>query len=348
MGDESIELWLNKYQYTALSDILYENGTDIKAVMQEKLVELYIQTVPKQERIEIENRINAERLAAEQRSQEIRRFSVYHVTENGNSHCFESDYCLELMQLALLVRRYQRSELKYQPESFTALFRNSVSINALQFEENVKKRMDNTGQITGVFDIDFDRKMISGVNIMDGWKAYSMKDTGTAAYYAYRTNYLPEDKRWPIFLEHLEGRELTQPAPLITAGCHKLEEGDISFSDEIMETDGRLNFYINVPLNVDEIFGTHVETANNDDWINVYANYDTVHGQVCDTLDIVLNRGDGSCEELAYQLDDHEKKLLLSKMQDYCMKQEGMTLEDYSLQLQEESEPLTGPSNQQM
>lgn len=69
---------------------------------------------------------------------------------------------------------------------------------------------------------------------------------------------------------------------------------------------------------------------------------------MCDTLDIVLNRGDGSCEELAYQLDDHEKELLLSKMQDYCMKQEGMTLEDYSLQLQEESEPLTGPSNQQM
>ena len=118
----------------------------------------------------------------------------------------------------------------------------------------------------------------------------------------------------------------------MTAGRRRLAEDDIVFSDEMIGMNGRLNFYINVPFNVDEIFGTHVETANNDDWINVYANYDTVHGQVCDTLDIVLNRGDGSCEELAYQLDDHEKELLLNKMQDYCMKQEGMTLEDYSLQ----------------
>ena len=134
--------------------------------------------------------------------------------------------------------------------------------------------------------------------------------------------------------------------PLLAAGSRKLTDGDIRFSDEIMEMEGIVNFYMDVPLNADEIFGTHVETAENDDWMNVYANYDTVNGQVCDTLDITLNRGDGSCEELAYRLDDYERKLLHGKMQAYCLRQEGITLEDYCLRLQ--VEPITGQNTQQM
>lgn len=115
-----------------------------------------------------------------------------------------------------------------------------------------------------------------------------------------------------------------------------------------METDGRLNFYMDTFFNVDEVFGTHVETVENNDWINVYANYDIGQGQVCDTLDIVLNRGDGSCQELVYRLDDQEREILLKKMQDYCIHQEGLTLEDYGLRLQEEPEPLTSQTVQQM
>ena len=48
MGDTSIELWLNKYQHDALERILTQNGTDLEAVMQEKLSELYLQTVLEQ------------------------------------------------------------------------------------------------------------------------------------------------------------------------------------------------------------------------------------------------------------------------------------------------------------
>ena len=62
--------------------------------------------------------------------------------------------------------------------------------------------------------------------------------------------------------------------PFLTAGSRKLTDSDITFSDEIMETDGGLNFYMDTFFNVDEVFGTHVETVENNDWINVYANYD--------------------------------------------------------------------------
>lgn len=348
MSEKIIELQLNKHQYAALSDVLEEQNTDIRTVMQEKLTELYIQTVPQQERMEIDDKIKSERLAAEQQAQEQRHFSAYHVTESGSSRYFESDITLDLMQLARLLQQYRNGELRRQSERFDLLFGDAIPINQERFEECVGMRMDNTCHITGGFDIDFDRQMLSGVHIMDGWKSYSMADTDAAAVRAYREGSLSEDARWRLFLDDITGRELKSPLPLLTEGNRRLTGDDIVFSDEIMETDKNLNFYINVPFNVDEIFGTHVETANNDDWINVYANYDTVYGQVCDTLDIVLNRGDGSCEDLAYRLDDHEKEFLLSKMRDYCMKQEGMTLEDYSLQLQEESEPLTGPATQQM
>ena len=208
MGDESIELWLNKYQYTALSDFLYEKGTDIKVVMQEKLGELYTQTVPEQERIEIENRIKAERLAAEQQRQKQRQFSVYHVTEHGASQYFESDIRLELMSLARLLQQYRSSSLHRQPERFFALFGDAISISKERFEECVLTHMEDTGQIMGVFDVDFDRQMLSGVHIMDGWKAYSMVDDDAAAVNAYCNGSLSEDSRWRVFLDDLTGREL--------------------------------------------------------------------------------------------------------------------------------------------
>lgn len=208
MGDTSIELWLNKYQHDALERILTQNGTDLETVMQEKLSELYLQTVPEQEQTEISGQIEADRLADEQRAREMRTFSVYHITENGTEHYFECDLPMELMQTSWLLRRYQRGELEQKPEFFTASFRDTIPIDAQKFEEHVRTRMDNTGKITGVFDIDFDRQEISGVHIMDGWKTYSMKDASTAAYHAYRAGYLPMDQRWSRFCEYLDGREL--------------------------------------------------------------------------------------------------------------------------------------------
>lgn len=209
MGDRSIELWLNKYQYAALEAILSEGGTNLETVMQEKLSELYLQTVPQQEQAEISGRIEADRLADEQRAREMRTFSVYHITENGVEHYFECDLPMELMQTSWLLGRYQRGELEQKSECFAASFRDTIPINAQKFEEHVRTRMDNTGKISGVFDIDFDRQEISGVHIMDGWKTYSMKDASTAAYHAYRADYLPVDQRWNRFCEYLDGRELT-------------------------------------------------------------------------------------------------------------------------------------------
>lgn len=122
----------------------------------------------------------------------------------------------------------------------------------------------------------------------------------------------------------------------------RLSEQDINFSDEIMEIDGLLNFYIDCCFNVDEVFGTHVETSDNDDWLNIYANYDIQKRAVCDTLLVILSHP--QCTEgLTYMLDDSEKELLTAKMNQYCLSQENMTLEQYCSQLQTcDEEPYAG------
>ena len=45
------------------------------------------------------------------------------------------------------------------------------------------------------------------------------------------------------------------------------------FGDEIIEHDEKLNFYVQAEFDVDAVFGTHVLTDENDDWLNIYANY---------------------------------------------------------------------------
>ena len=120
-----------------------------------------------------------------------------------------------------------------------------------------------------------------------------------------------------------ERRDLAPAAPA------RLSEKDLSFSDDIVEMDGHLNFYINSDFNVDEVFGTNVQTTENDDWLNVYANFDMASRQVCDVLDIELHRGDGSEEESTYTLNAAEKTMLYTKMNAYCRQETGISLPEY-------------------
>ena len=84
---------------------------------------------------------------------------------------------------------------------------------------------------------------------------------------------------------------------------------------------------------MDAVFGTHVCTGENDDTLNVYANYDMTSGQVCDELEVDLHWADGREESVEYRLNAVEKAVLLRKMDTYCQEQTGQTLKDYSAQL---------------
>ena len=125
----------------------------------------------------------------------------------------------------------------------------------------------------------------------------------------------------------------------ITSAGH-LSARNFSFSDEIMmEEDGMLNFYVDADFDVDAAFGTFVLTDKNDDWLNIYANYDIAEDRPCDTLELTLCKGDGSEENWSYPLNAAEQDVLLRKMEAFCQQQNGMSLHDFARQLQEEPGP---------
>ena len=147
-------------------------------------------------------------------------------------------------------------------------------------------------------------------------------DTGEAAQFQAMAHKL---------LEHLGGKELT------SAG--HLSAQNFSFSDEVMMENGKLNFYVQADFDVDAAFGTFVCTDENDDWLNIYANYDIMRDRPCDTLELNLCKGDGTEENWSYHLNAAEQEVLARKMEAFCQQQNGMSLRDFARQLQEEPAP---------
>lgn len=132
-------------------------------------------------------------------------------------------------------------------------------------------------------------------------------------------------------LDHLNGKELTSAGHLTAQ--------NFSFSDEILMENGKLNFYVQAGFDVDAAFGTFVCTDANDDWLNIYANYDIAQGRPCDTLELNLCKGDGTEENWSYHLNAAEQEVLARKMEEFCQQQNGMSLCDFARQLQEEPGP---------
>ena len=269
--------------------------------------------------------------------QELRQV-VFRVTENGESMYFSVPESVELLQAAAHLRNYLSD--KNAGKKFTAIFPHGEKITQEQFDAAAAERMENTGCIAGAYELDFDVRTFSALNIMDGWKVYAMQDVANAAEQAYQEAEMSEDDRWRIFLDRLDGQELTTPSRL-TARNFWFED-----SIDVMD-DGKLNFLLIPDFNVDEAFGTSVETDENDHALNIYANYDMVKKEVCDDLEITLYGDDIEDEEILYCLNAAEKEVLRTTMENYCMTYEGKTLseicEEYlreQMQEQEQDAPV--------
>lgn len=250
----------------------------------------------------------------------------------------------EFLQVAVFLRRYLRNEFTPPPREFAQVFDHAEEIPAQRFRELAELRLENTGKVSGIFEIDLDKGLLSCLHISDGWQTFHIKDVSTAAYQAYRKSDLSQDERWRRFFEYLDDKQVSrlEVAPDGLQGSRRLRSDDLQFDGEISEVNGALNFYLSCWFDVDEVFGTHVVTDENSDWLNVYANYSLADRQVCDTLDLILHREDSRDEELTYRLDDNEKAVLREKMDAYCTKETGLSLDDFcdSLMEMESTETL--------
>lgn len=126
--------------------------------------------------------------------------------------------------------------------------------------------------------------------------------------------------------------------PTATDVFAALASDHITFDDEIAENGDKLNFYIPVTFNCDAVFGTDVCSLDNDDYLNIYVDYDMLTGEVGNQLDISLNRADGRIDELSYPLDEAERSALLPKMDAYCRHETGKGIAEYAKEVMGEPE----------
>ena len=260
------------------------------------------------------------------------KIAVFHVTENSESVYFSVAESLELLQTAVHLRNYLSG--KNTDTKFVSTFPRREKITQEQFDTAAAERMENTGRISGAYELDFDARTLSALHIMDGWKVYAMQDVADAAEQAFQEAEIPEDARWRIFLDRLDGRELTTPSRLTARNFY--------FEDSIEAMDDRtLNFYVVACFNVDEAFGTFVETDENDHALNIYANYDMQRQQVCDALEMTLYGSGIEDQSLTYHLNAAEKEVLREKMEAYCMQREHKPLEQLCQEIQQELDAPT-------
>ena len=323
---EEIVLWLDHRWKKAIERHL-KNET-LQEHLENVMDELCNQ-LPAHEYERISRAIQSEADAQRAEEEAARTYAAYHVVENGQEWYFKTTPGEELLDACKKLRSYITTDESAAPDLFIKMFAGGQPITAEEYDALTVLRMQNTGKNRGVFDLNFDKREFSAVHIMDGWWTWAMRDVSAAVYHATRSQFASSDDKWRKLLDHLSGKEIT------SAG--HLSARNFSFSDEIMmEENGKLNFYVDADFDVDAAFGTFVLTDKNDDWLNIYANYDIAEDRPCDTLELTLCKGDGSEESWSYPLNAAEKDVLLRKMDAFCMEQTGMSLREYAQQLHEE------------
>ena len=324
---EEIIVWLDHRWKEAIEHHL-KNET-LQEHLENVLDELCNQ-LPEREYKRISREIWEEDRMAREEAEAARTYSAYHVVEGGEEHYFCVTLGEELMDAAQTLRRYCTST-EHSTGKFISLYSQAQPITPEEYQNLIQLRMKNTGKVTGVFDLDFDKREFSAVHIMDGWTTWAMRDVIPSIHQATSPRFTTADEQLRKLLGLLDGMELTSPGHLTAQ--------NFSFSDEIMMGDGKLNFYVQADFDVDAVFGTFVCTDENDDWLNIYANYDIAQDKPCDTLELDLCKGDGTEENWSYHLNAAEQEVLARKMEEFCQQQNGMSLHDFARQLQEEPGP---------
>ena len=319
-----ITLWIDRRWKNAIEKHL--KGETLQEHLENVLDELCNQ-LPEQEYKRISAEIYAEDAAEREAREDTRTYAAYHVVENGQEWYFKTSPGEELLVACKKLRGYVTAEKGTAPDKFIGMFFGGQPITAKEFDALTAVRMENTGKVRGVFDVNFDKREFSAVHIIDGWQTWAMRDVSVAVYHATRSQFASGDDKWRKLLDHLNGKEIT------SAG--HLSARNFSFGEEIIESDGKLNFYLQADFDVDAAFGTFVCTDQNDDWLNIYANYDIEKDRLCDTLELNLCKGDGTEENWSYHLNAAEQEVLARKMEAFYQQQTGTSLHEYARQLRE-------------
>ena len=139
----------------------------------------------------------------------------FHIAEDCAEVYLQNESGMEFLQLARRLHDYLQQGQRLPARSLFEATDGCKEISREAFDTLAKRRMENTGEVSGVFELDFDARTLSALNIMDGWKVYAMQDVANAAEQAYQEAEMSEDDRWRIFLDQLEGKEMTYEPPTL-------------------------------------------------------------------------------------------------------------------------------------
>lgn len=320
MNSRDITVYLDERWYNALSKHL--NDETLEEHLENILDEMCNQ-LPQAEYERISQEIWQEEQLNKAAAEAGRRFSLTQITENGKSRCVLLERGEIMFQTALRLRRYLQGELQ-SPAQF---YGDGVPITQEEMERYTAEMLRDSPRVVGLYDIDLDAGKVYSLDSDKGWQGYQIKDVSTAAYFATKRQSDDWIAKRSRFNQRLIEKKLPNAArPIFIRAEGSLPTELICFEGEISQIDHQLNFYIPVYFNPDQVFGLNVETEENSDYLNLYANYDMERGCVCNTLEVYLVRGDGSELECEYRLTSEEQEILRSKMDGYCMEQMGISL----------------------
>jgi len=113
-------------------------------------------------------------------------------------------------------------------------------------------------------------------------------------------------------------------------GARWLTSEDVEFNMHVDIGDGDehlIELCMELNFNVDAVFGTNVSTLDNDETLSVFAYFDRCTGNIRPDLRVVLWTDDGWSEDYLYTLNSEEKSIVLSKVSEYCAK-ENLNFQD--------------------
>ena len=188
---EEIVLWIDQRWKRAIEKHL--NDETLQEHLENVLDELCNQ-LPEREYARISRAIQSEAAAQRAEEEAARTYAAYHVMENGKEWYYKTTPGEELLGAARMLRKYLK-DTERSTGKFISLYSQAQPITPEEYQHLMHLRMENTGKVTGVFDLDFDKREFSAVHIMDGWRTWAMRDVSPSVYHATRSHFASADEQ---------------------------------------------------------------------------------------------------------------------------------------------------------
>ena len=234
MSKRSIVLHLDEGWYDALSRQLKKQDTTVEEQLDEYL-DAMIDQLPEQ----VRNRISREIWEEDQRQREAaeaaRRFSVFRVTQDGQTdHLLtEGAGSMDALHAAMRLRTYLLRKGN-SSERFIQAIPAADYIAPEVFREYADELRQDSGRMVSALDIDLDRGEFSTLDTVDGWETYTIRDVSVAAWHANRKDGMTWEWRLNRFAKQLEGKEIATPDHLAEQDISAQEGPGIATPEQTM------------------------------------------------------------------------------------------------------------------